>query len=333
MSVAKILLIDDNEFSLSTLKNMLFGYIVLTAKDGRTGLRLVMSESPDLILLDVVMPGLDGYSVLTILKSSEDTRHIPVALISAITESADREKLFDKGADDFITKPCAKNELRAKVKSLLRPKHLYEELQSVTDAFISMALRFYSSKPFFENHTGKTAAYAEAIARKRMAQPRDRERVKLAALLLDLGRLEIKDDILLMSAPFGPEEWQAVKAHPIISEQMCSKIVAFKPLLPLIRHHHERYDGKGYPDHLKGEEIPLGARILAVADSFDALTSDRPHRKAFSIPQALDIMKQHSGTQWDPVVVDIFFDLLRTNSIPIETHQINITKNNTGGFL
>lgn len=327
MSVAKILLIDDNEFSLSTLKNMLLGYTVLTAKDGRTGLRMVMSEAPDLILLDVFMPGLDGFSVLTILKSSEDTRHIPVALISAATEPADREKLFMKGADDFIAKPCTQNELRAKVKSLLRAKHLYDELQSVTDAFISMALRIYSSKPYFENHTGKTAAYAEAIARKRMAQPRDRERVKLAALLLDLGKLEINDDILLMSSPFGPEEWQAIKAHPIISEQMCAKIVAFKPLLPLIRHHHERYDGKGYPDHLKGEEIPLGARILAVADSFDALTSDRPHRKAFSTVQALEIMRQHSGTQWDPVIVDIFFELIKSNSIIIETHQISAVSN------
>ncbi len=327
MSVAKILLIDDNEFSLSTLKNMLLGYTVLTAKDGRTGLRMVMSEAPDLILLDVFMPGLDGFSVLTILKSSEDTRHIPVTLISAATEPADREKLFMKGADDFIAKPCTQNELRAKVKSLLRAKHLYDELQSVTDAFISMALRIYSSKPYFENHTGKTAAYAEAIARKRMAQPRDRERVKLAALLLDLGKLEINDDILLMSSPFGPEEWQAIKAHPIISEQMCAKIVAFKPLLPLIRHHHERYDGKGYPDHLKGEEIPLGARILAVADSFDALTSDRPHRKAFSTVQALEIMRQHSGTQWDPVIVDIFFELIKSNSIIIETHQISAVSN------
>ncbi|MBP1763455.1 MAG: response regulator [Firmicutes bacterium] len=323
MSLAKILIIDDNEFSLTTLKHMLTNYAVITAKDGRTGLRLVMSENPDLILLDVVMPGLAGSSVLNIIKNTDETRHIPVALISSLDDAAEREKLFTQGADDFIAKPCSYNELQAKVKSLLRSKHLYDELQSVTDAFISMALRVYSSKRYFENHNSKTAAYAEAIARKRMAQPRERERVKLAALLLDLGKMEIKDDVLQMTSAFGPDEWQAMKAHPVISEQMCSKIVAFRPLLPLIRHHHERFDGKGYPDHLKGEEIPLGARILAVADSFDALTSDRPHRKAFSIAEAVNIMRQHSGTQWDPVIIDIFFELLRTNSIPMEIYPAN----------
>jgi len=214
ISVARVLIVDDNDFNLNVLKDLLKEYTVITARDGRSALRLVMAEKPDLVLLDVIMLGVDGTSVLSILKNAEETRHIPVAVVTALSDATQRDKLFEKGADNFITKPFSPVELQARVKTLLRVKDLHDEIQSVTDAFISMTLKIYSSSRYFEHHSSKTAAYAEQIARKRIPSPRDRKRIKLAALLLDVGRLEIKDDILLMPEEFGYDsEWLVLLLH------------------------------------------------------------------------------------------------------------------------
>ncbi|MCL6479436.1 MAG: response regulator [Peptococcaceae bacterium] len=310
MEKHKILVVDDEIVNLLLLKSLLKDFDVIEANDGGEALKKVAEEKPDLVLLDVVMPGMDGYTVLSIIKNSEKTRLTPVILVTALSGQDEKIKSLEKGADEFISKPFNPMELLARVKNLLRLKKMRDELENIRNLVVSIAMTWEARDEYSVNHSRKTSFYAEKLARKVFSTKAEHERIRLAGLLHDIGKIGIKDSILLKPGRLEPAELEVVKQHPVASERICSSVSAFELILPYIRHHHERYDGKGYPDGLEKNKIPLGARIIAVADAFDALTSERPYRRPYSQEKAVEILREGAGTQWDPHLVSWFYEIV-----------------------
>jgi putative two-component system response regulator len=310
MKRRRILIVDDQRSDLALLKSMLAEYDLIEAEDGRAALKKVAEEKPDLILLDVMMPGVDGYSVLSILKNSEKTWLIPVILISSMNGQEDKIKFLEKGADEFISKPVNPMELRAKIKNLLRITYLQDELENVHNMLVSVVVAVESKHPHLANHSRRTSFYAEKLAQKVYSTSSDREHLRLAGLLHDIGKIAVIESVFLQPGELETEDFELVKTHPVVGERICSSMSALRPILPYIRHHHEHFDGSGYPDGLKEKNIPLGARILAIADAFDALTSPRPYREAYSQEKASEILAGGAGKQWDPLLVDMFLKMV-----------------------
>lgn len=309
MTAPKILIVDDTVTNLRILKKTLKEFDIIEATDGRTALKMVNAEQPDLILLDILMPGIDGHSVLSILKNNESTRHLPVILISSLDGIEDKIRSFDKGADDFITKPFNPREVKARISALLRVKSLQDELARIPLTLASLTARIESRNALTNCHGIRTAYYAEQLAKKISHQKTDHDRIRIAAALHDIGYLGISDHIRQKAHPLTDEELALIKNHPLYSVDICSVWPGMKHMLPWIKHHHERFDGLGYPDGIAGTDIPIGARILAIADAFDALTSARPYRKAHTQAEALVTLLENAGTQWDPEYVALFCEL------------------------
>ncbi|MFZ5643630.1 MAG: HD domain-containing phosphohydrolase [Bacillota bacterium] len=317
--MSRILIVDDQKSNIALLKTQLKGHEIIEAEDGRTALKKLRTEKPDLILLDLMMPGPDGYSVLSIIRNAEETRRIPVILITARNSMDEKIKSLEKGADDFISKPFNPHELVARVNSLLRVRDLQREMESFQELVYSLILSRESRDAFSQRHSERTAYYAEKLGQKFFFV---RDQIKSAALLHDIGKAGISDGIFLKPGMLEPHELEIIKYHPVAGEKMCLPVLALKPVLPYIRHHHERYDGSGYPDRLEGSDIPLGARVLAVADAFDALLSPRPYRKAYSQDEALQILRDGAGTQWDPKVVSTFCELILNDTSVADQQSI-----------
>lgn len=316
--VPKILIVDDTITNLGILKKTLREFSIVEATDGRTALKVVNTEHPDLILLDIMMPGVDGHSVLSILKNNESTRHIPVMLVSSLDGIEDKLRSFEKGADDFITKPFNPLEVKARIHALLRIKSLQDEIARIPLTLAALAARIESVDPLTTGHGIRTAFYAEQLAKRISHQTSDHERMRIAALLHDIGYLEINNAIRKKTSPLTAEEQAQIKNHPAHSADICLTWPGTKLMLPWIKHHHERFDGLGYPDGLTGANIPIGARILAIADAFDALTTDRPYRKAYTQAESLLILLENAGSQWDPDYVALFCELADGRDLPAE---------------
>lgn len=314
----KILIVDDQVSNLLLLKEQLHEYDIIEANNGRNALKTVFQEKPALIILDTMLPGVDGYSVLSILKNSEETQSIPVILLTSSTDTDDRIKSLEKGADDLLPKPCNPLELKARVKSLLRLKDVQDDIKNLYALTNQLALALEANDPYFLNHSKRVAVYAEKLAQKVIPVKSIVQLIKTAASLHDIGKIKIPRNIIEKSGHLEPDEFSLIQQHPLASENLCSSMNGLQYILPYIRHHHERFDGTGYPDGLKGSDIPMGARILAVADGYDALTHDRPHRKAYSPEQAKKIMLENAGIQWDPDLVKAFCEILDTQGSLIE---------------
>jgi putative two-component system response regulator len=318
MKKAKLLIVDDQQTTIDQLKIQFQEYDVDEADNGRMALKKIREDNPDLIILNITTPGIDGYSVLSIVKSSPETHNIPVILTTANEGVEDRGKALEKGADEFLTKPFNPAQLQEKVKTLLRIKTLNDELSGVRQSLVLLARAIEEKSEYSAGHSRRIAGYAVRLARKDLLHPSWLEEVKMAALLHDIGKITIREDIFLKPGKLTAEEAAMIKAHPVAGEKMCSVLTILKPVLPLIRHHHERFDGGGYPDGLKGSAIPLGARIISVADGYDALTSERPYRHAYPPIEAMKILRANAGGQWDPQLVELFCQMVETGTLHSE---------------
>lgn len=308
---AKILVVDDSEQNLALVRAYLahFGYDVLTASSGEACLEVVAGEVPDLILLDVLMPGMDGYEVCRILKEGKATWQIPVILLTSLSEVEDKVRGIEAGADDFISKPFNKLELSTRVRGLLKTKRLYEDLESAQSIIFALALALEARDPYTEGHSERVAEYTVAIGKEMGLTDQHLTDLRNAGILHDIGKIGISESILRKEGPFTPEEYDIMKTHPAKGARICLPLKMADRLVPIIKHHQEKYDGSGYPDGLKGEEIPQGARIMAVADAYDAMTSDRPYRKSLGEEEAVRRLKEGKGIQFDPEAVDAFVRL------------------------
>jgi putative two-component system response regulator len=297
---ATILVADDNWANLELLSELLHeqGYRAICVLDGDQAFKALGSQQIDLVLLDVMMPGRTGFDVCRAIKSNPETRLIPVVLVTGLADSGDRIQGIDCGADDFLSKPVNKQELLARVRSLLRLKQFTDELESAETVLFSLALSIEAKDPYTEGHCDRLSKYSVALA-ERLGLPEElRVALRRAGIVHDIGKVAVPEHILLKPGPLTPEEWKVMKQHPVAGERICSPLKSFRHVLPVIRHHHEKLDGSGYPDALKGGEIPATARILQTVDIYDALTTARPYRQALSPEEALAVMQQEVKRGW-----------------------------------
>jgi putative two-component system response regulator len=304
-----ILVADDNEANRELLSALLSpeGYKVVCAANGQEALARVHSGSIDLALLDVVMPRPTGFEVCQTMKSKAETRLIPVILLTSLNSDADRIHGIMCGADDFLNKPVNKQELLARVHSLLRLKQFTDELDNAEMVLFSLALTIEAKDPYTEGHCDRLSKYSVALGEKLALPENLRLALRRGGLIHDIGKLAVPESILLKPGPLTPEERKIMEQHTIEGERICAPLRSFRNVLPIIRHHHEKRDGSGYPDGLKGDQIPLTARILQITDIYDALTTDRPYRKALPAEKAFAIMREEvKRGWWDGSILDEF---------------------------
>jgi putative two-component system response regulator len=304
-----ILVADDNEANRDLLVGLLGGegYHVLSVTDGKQALERISRDPIDLALLDVVMPGKTGFDVCLAIKSKPETRLIPVVLLTSLTGDDDRIRGIMCGADDFLGKPVNRHELLARVHSLLRLKQFTDELDNAEAVLFSLALSIEAKDPYTEGHCERLSKYSVAVGEKLGLSEDLRVALRRGGLVHDIGKLAVPESILLKPGPLTPEERKIMEQHTIAGERICAPLRSFRPVLPVIRSHHEKQDGSGYPDGLKGEQVPLTARVLQVTDVYDALTTDRPYRKALSQERAFEIIREEAKRGWwDVAVVDAF---------------------------
>jgi putative two-component system response regulator len=303
-----VLVVDDGEANRELIEACLAGIDcqVRTASDGFGALKAMQRERPDLVLLDVQMPGMDGYEVCRRIKSSPSTRLVPVVMITSLDRTEDRVVALESGADDYMTKPVDRVELVARVRSALRLKNVYDSLDSAEQVIFALAAAVEAKDPFTEAHTQRVAEAARSVGVRLGLGAGDLDALYRGGLIHDIGKIGIPDAILLKPGPLDAEEEIVIRTHPIIGETIVAPLRSGKRLLPIIRHHHEHFDGAGYPDRLVGTAIPLLARVVAVCDAFDALVNDRPYRVRKSLDDALTTLRAGRGRQWDPDVVDAF---------------------------
>jgi putative two-component system response regulator len=298
----KVLVVDDYEPNLRGLGQLLerADYTVVTATNGRDALEIVKRERPDLVLLDVVMPGISGVDVCAEIKRNADTRLTPVVLISGEQERQTRLAGLDAGADDFLNKPVDPEELRTRVRSLMRLKRLTDDLESAESLVLTLGRFIEARDPCTEGHCDRLAEYAITLGRHLNLDQADLDALCRGAFLHDVGKIAIPDRVLLKKGKLTRKEYELMKRHPVVGDDLCRTVRSFDAVRPIVRHHHERLDGKGYPDGLAGDRIPLLAQIVSIVDVFDALTTDRPYRKALPTATAYRIMRDEARGGWCP---------------------------------
>lgn len=278
---------------------------IVEAADGEEALAYAAREPVDLALLDVEMPRLNGLEVCRRLKAAPRGRLLPVVMVTARSQVQDRVAALEAGADDFLSKPIERVELLARTRSALRLKAVYDSLESAEQVIVSLAAAVEAKDSYTEAHTHRVGKSAQRIGEQIGLAGGDLDALLQGGLVHDIGKIGVPDEVLLKPGPLDEHEAELMRRHPAIGADIVRPLTSARYLSPIIRHHHERYDGRGYPDGLAGEEIPLTARIVAVCDAFDALTSDRPYRPGRTVTEAIDILRAGRGRQWDPRLVDV----------------------------
>jgi len=321
----KILAVDDNIQNVELLEALLSsrGYEVIRAYNGREALQKVDEVLPDVILLDVLMPYLDGYEVCRRLKERKETRFIPVVMLTALDSTEDKVKGIEAGADDFITKPFQKPELLARVKSLSRMKFLLDELENAQNVLFSLAIALDYNDPYTHGHSKRVSELSWRLALFVGLGAAVVENIKNAGILHDIGKIATDKGVLHKPGALNGMEYRHVMEHPVVGERICRPLKFAQPLLPVIRSHHERYNGTGYPDGLRGEDIPLEARIMAIVDVYDALTSVRPYRSDIPPEVAVEVMKAEAVKgYWDKELLLAFSDMLKSGKTGGEWNEM-----------
>ena len=308
----KVLVVDDKQSNRELLQGRLedLGYDVREAKDGVEALDAVAAEEPDLILLDVDMPRLDGITVCERLKAHPVHRMIPIVILTASSDRDTKLRGLAAGADDYLSKPFDAKELLIRTKVLLRQRALNQRLDATEGVLFALARAVEARDRHTIHHAERVGRYAEAIGGADGLTPEECELLYQGGVLHDLGKIAIPDAILLKPGPLSAEEFAVMRTHSVEGERICLSLRSIAHYLPMIRHHHERVDGAGYPDHLYGNDIPLGARIAAISDAWDAMVSDRPYRAGLGADEAISRMHGGAGKQWDAGLVRVFLELI-----------------------
>ena len=286
------------------------GYRAIAVADGRDALRAAMDEAPALVLLDLGLQGLGGLDVCRRLRADPRTVALPIILVTGQVTSSDVVAGLDVGADDFVRKPYDQAELMARVRSVLRLAHATAEVAGAHGVIAALANAVEAKYATTEQHCQRLAGLAHELGMKAGLEPAALKGLVFGALLHDIGKIGISDAILTKPAPLTPEEWRAMRLHPIIGERICEPLATASQFAPIVRHHHERWDGGGYPDGLRAEAIPVGARIVGLVDAYDAIIHDRPYRPARDIHSAMAEIRREAGGQFDPELVRLFLPLL-----------------------
>src|SRR5258708_9413192 len=305
----RILVVEDHPTNAAMLEGLLSGqgYRVSRAADGLQALASLADDPPDLIFLDLDLPRMNGFDVCRWVKQNPETRLIPIIIVTGQDPFEARLRAWDLGADEVISKPIQCMELLARCRSLLRLKRLTDELETAEAVMVAFAQMVEAKSPFTNQHSLRVAEKSLLLADQMGLCEQDRELLRKGALLHDIGKISVPDDILNKPGKLTTEEYNRIKDHSVEGYEIAKKLRSMKDILPLIRSHHERMDGQGYPDGLTGDRIPLLVRILAVADVYDSLASMRPYRAAIPEDACMTILKSNAaGGGLDPVLVNQF---------------------------
>jgi putative two-component system response regulator len=302
MAGAQILLVDDDPTVHAIVGKFCeqSRYAVSHAHDGAEALKMIQDSPPDLVLCDVRMPVMDGIELCRRLKSDPRTELLPVILLSALTSSHDQEAGLDAGADEYLTKPFRKTEGMARIRAMLRMKLLQDQLDKAEHVLFALARAVEARDHCTGGHIERVSSLVSEVGRAMGLDETVRRQLRRGAILHDIGKISTPDAILNKPGSLTPEEMEQVRRHPDTGEQICRGLKTLQPVLDLIRHHHERPDGHGYPDGLSGDAVTLPVRIMAACDAFDALTTDRPYRKALPWRETMALLEQGARVgAWD----------------------------------
>jgi len=309
----KLLLVDDEATNLQVLRHILQDdYRLLFAKSGAKALELAFAEAPDLVLLDVMMPGMTGLEVCRTLKGEPSTARIPVVFVTALADIDDEANGFEAGAVDYITKPVSPPIVKARVRTHLSLVHV----ETLRQTRLEIVQRLGLAAEYKDNETGlhviRMSHYSQVLARAAGYSEAQAEELLHAAPMHDVGKIGIPDAILRKRGALDEDEWAVMRSHVLIGAKIIGEHASglLRTAQRIALAHHEKWDGSGYPHGLAGEAIPLEARIVAIADVFDALTSVRPYKAAWTVEDALDLVRRESGRHFDPRLVELFLECL-----------------------
>ena len=314
----RVLAIDDDPKVLELLAAALgrLGYEVWQSPDGTAGYLLAVEHKPDVILLDLNMPGVDGFEVCRMLKGNRETNLIPVVFLTGHGSRKARIEALDVGAADSLSKPTDLMELEARVRNLVAFHRMTMDLDSAEELIFSFAKALEARDRETSDHCSRLAHLGVRLGERLGLDDEQNTALRRGGYLHDVGKIGIPDSVLLKPGKLDQDEWELIKQHSVIGWEICKPLGSLGPVLPLIRHHHERYDGSGYPDGLVGEEIPLLARVFQVVDGFDALTNDRSYRRGEPVEDALEILLEETRAgYWDKAIVDEFVDMIREEGL------------------
>jgi putative two-component system response regulator len=313
-AVGTVLVIDDQPQSLEAMREALhpLGFEVWQALDGETGFLLARERQPDVILLDVMMPGIDGYEVCRRLKADEETRLLPVVFFTGLESRQARLKGLEVGATDFLSKPFDLVELEVRVRNLVHFRRLTQDLDDAEKMLFAVARAVEARDEGTGEHCDRLSQLAAQLGKHLNLDAEAVKALRRAGYLHDIGKIAVPDAVLLKPGRLDEDEWRIMRAHVEIGVKICAPLRTLRPALPIIRHHHERSNGTGYPDALAGDQIPLLARVFQVVDVFDALTNDRPYRKALPVEEALAVQREETSRGWwDRNVFEAFVTMIR----------------------
>lgn len=331
VSQATILVVEDDPAMLIAFQEVLegAGYHIIVAANGRDALTWLQTLTPDLILSDISMPVMDGFKLLDAVREIPGGALIPFIFLTA---RGTREDIFtgkSLGVDDYITKPVTTLELLSAVRARLQraDELMLAQLKSAyKESLLVLANAIEARDAYTHAHMKRLSAYASVLALDLEWNEKELEALEFGAILHDIGKIYVPEAVLCKDGKLSDDEWVEMRKHPEVGARMIRDIPYLAIALPMVLYHHERWDGNGYPEGLQGEDIPVSARLLSVADAFDAMTSDRPYRKALSGSDAYEEIIKGSGRQFDPGMVDVLSHCWTSGEI----QRIMDSKNSNG---
>ena len=317
-----LLLVEDNPVTIDALHDILTagGYTVLKASDGQDAMEKLKAFTPDLIISDIAMPRMDGHELLQAVRRQPEWLGIPFIFLTARGELEDKIAGINLGVEDYLVKPLKVEDLLTAVRARLDRAHQLRvaQLRRAYESSLTVLANAIDVRDrYTRNHVERVTNYAMLLAEELGWQSRSLENLRFGAILHDIGKIIIPESLLLKPDQLSEDDWREIREHSLIGAQMVAKIEFLAPVVPIIRHHHERWDGTGYPDGLVGEQIPPAARIIALADSLDSMTIETPYRKALDLEAARAEILSCSGTHFDPDVVSAFDRLYAAGKIQL----------------
>jgi putative two-component system response regulator len=313
-----VLVVDNDESAAELLSRLLAadGYTVHVARDGRSALSSIAKIRPDAVLMEPGLPDIDGFEICRRLKRNETTRLTPVVLVSQLTAKQYRLVGWEAGADSFFTKPVDEQEVLTRLRSLVRVKRYTDDLDSATSIVVTLAVMIESRDGYKEGHCHRIANHATALGRCLQLGDRELQALHRGGFLHDIGMLTIPEPVLRKSGQLKPEEYELVKSHTVVGASLVEGLRSLQAVEPIIRYHHERFDGSGYPDGLQHDQIPLLAQIIGLVDVYDAITTQRPYQDARSAEEGIAVLKDQAARGWRrPDLVDRFVELIQAGKV------------------
>lgn len=308
----EVLIIDDSATIRATLSKLVkgLGWLTRTAENGEQGLAEIKAKKPDIIICDMEMPVLDGLGVIESVKSDSETMLLPLVVLTSAEGKELKLKALELGADDFLYKTTEASELKARLNNLLQLKQITDQLEDAESILFAISEIVEAKDWFTGKHCERLSVYSVALGSCLGVSPKALDTLRKSGYLHDIGKIAVQDSILVKPGPLTDEEWEEVRAHPVVGERLCGNMRTIRDVMPVVRHHHENWDGSGYPDGLKGEEIPLLARILQAVDIYDALRSRRSYKPPMPFEEAVRTLRQETAEgKRDPRVVEAFLEI------------------------